>query len=282
MACRRTSDGGGKGKKDETDGKDENEGNPTPTTITPPATRHRRRDNGDATTATTMTTPDQATVGRSSDPRGLVVKICGITTAQDGLAALEAGADWLGFMRWPRSKRYLEREAAARLVAELRSRSPGPFQAVGVFVDADREALAADVAAIGLDRVQLHGGEPAAFARALPWPVLKAIRAADREGFNRQADAYDGLDLLADAFDPARPGGTGATYDHGMLEELVRRRRVIVAGGLGPDNVGAVVERLRPWGVDVSSGVESAPGRKDAALMKAFVQAARAAWPGSR
>jgi phosphoribosylanthranilate isomerase len=223
----------------------------------------------------------QATVGRPGDPGGLVVKICGITTAQDGLAALEAGADWLGIMRWPRSKRYLEREAAARLVAELRSRAPRPFEAVGVFVDADGEALATDVAAIGLDRVQLHGSETAAFARGLPWPVVKAIRAADREGLDRLADACDGLDLLADAFDPARPaqpGGTGAAYDYGMLEGIVRRRRVIVAGGLGPGNVGAVVARLRPWGVDVSSGVESAPGRKDAALVRAFVEAARAAW----
>jgi phosphoribosylanthranilate isomerase len=207
----------------------------------------------------------------------LLIKICGITSVGDGVAALEAGADWLGFVRWPKSPRFVETDTAAELAAALRSRATRSFQAVGVYVDADRETIERDVAAIGLDRVQLHGSETPEFARALPWPVIKALRARDPSALEKEAHRYEGLDLLIDAFDPDRPGGTGQSHDYDALADLVRTRRVLIAGGLHPGNVGDIVRRLRPWGVDVSSGVESAPGRKDPKAVRAFIQAARRA-----
>lgn len=207
----------------------------------------------------------------------LIVKICGITSVADGLAALAAGADWLGFVRWPKSKRFVEHEKAAELVRELRAQATAPFAAIGVYVDADRGTIEDDIAALGLDRIQLHGNESADFARALPLPALKAIRVRDRTLAAVLAADYPDIDLLADAFDPSLPGGAGMPYDYGILSELTRKRRVIVAGGLHPGNVGDMVELLRPWGVDVSSGVESAPGRKDPARIRAFIDAARRA-----
>ena len=207
----------------------------------------------------------------------LIIKICGITNVEDGLAALEAGADWLGFVRWPKSSRHVDRDDAAGLLQELRRRVPRPFEAVAVYVDADRETILTDREIAGFDRVQLHGMESPEFARALPCPVLKALRVRDAPAARELADRYAGLDLLCDAFDDALPGGTGRAYDYSILSELVAERRIVVAGGWHPGNVGDIVARLRPWGVDVSSGVESAPGRKDADRVRRFIEAARAA-----
>jgi phosphoribosylanthranilate isomerase len=108
----------------------------------------------------------------------------------------------------------------------------------------------------------------------MPVPVIKAIRISDAASI-AQADAYPGVDLLADAADPVLPGGTGRRYDENLVAGLARRRRVIVAGGLNPDNVAEVVRRVRPWGVDVAGGVESSPGLKDHARVARFVAAAR-------
>ena len=209
-------------------------------------------------------------------PASLLIKICGITRLEDGLASLAAGADWLGFVRWPRSKRYLPLDLCAEFIDNLKTRAVRPFAAVGVYVNADHATIEAEIAAARLDRVQLHGEETLAFARGLSRPVLKALRIRD-EASLRQADDYEGLDLLADAWDPALPGGSGQAYDYAMLRDLTRRRRVIIAGGLGVANVGPVVNELRPWGIDVSSGVEIAPGRKDPVKVREFINAARAA-----
>jgi phosphoribosylanthranilate isomerase len=211
-------------------------------------------------------------------PSPLIVKICGITSIEDGMTALEAGADWLGFIRWPPSKRYIETVHAAGIVHELRDRAPRPFEAIGVYVDAGAETIRSDVTAIGFDRIQLHGEETLAFARQLPYPVVKAIKAENPTRLAELATIYDGLDLLVDTWDPDLPGGTGKGHPDDALAhlaDLMRARRVLLAGGLHPGNVGARVGRLKPWGVDVSSGVESAPGRKDPARVRAFIDAAR-------
>lgn len=208
-----------------------------------------------------------------------LVKICGIARVEDGMAALRAGADWLGFVRWAKSPRWRPADEAARLIREIRERGPGPFQAVGVYVDATLEEIERDAAALGLDRVQLHGNETPELAAALTRPAIKAIRVKDGASL-RRAEDFPGIDLLADTFDPALPGGTGRGYDYGLLRDLTARRRVLVAGGLTPETVGAVVASLAPLGVDVSSGVETAPGVKDHARMISFIQAARAGAAG--
>ncbi|MCE5228716.1 phosphoribosylanthranilate isomerase [bacterium] len=210
----------------------------------------------------------------------LIIKICGITRVEDGMAALGAGADWLGFIRWPKSPRWRADQEMARIIRELRERAPKPFQAVGVYVDSPVDDIERDAERLGLDRVQLHGDESPEVAAALSRPAIKVIRVRDAESL-RRADDFPGIDLLADTFDPALPGGTGRGYDYGLLRELAARRRVIIAGGLTPENVGAVVASLMPFGVDVSSGVESEPGVKDHARIISFIQAARAGAAGA-
>ena len=206
----------------------------------------------------------------------LIVKVCGITRPEDGLAALEAGADWLGFIRWPRSPRYLPLEDCLALVHHLRMRASVPFESVGVYVDAERDLIEREAAAIGLDRIQLHGQEPPELAAALSRPAIKALRFKDAASL-ALAEAYPGLDLLVDAWVESSPGGTGQAYDYGLLAGLTARRRVIVAGGLDAGSVGAVVAALRPWGVDVSSRVETSPGVKEHDKMREFIGAARRA-----
>lgn len=205
-----------------------------------------------------------------------IIKICGITRAEDGAAALRAGADWLGFIRWPKSPRWRDAVDAAETLKSIRAAADRPFEAVGVYVNASIEEIEADADAIGLDRVQLHGNESLELARALSRPAIKVIRVRDA-GSLKLADEFPGIDLLADTFDAALPGGTGRGYDYELLRELIARRRVLIAGGLTPETVGAVIAGLRPFGVDVSSGVESAPGVKDHARMISFIEAARAA-----
>ncbi|MEN6627898.1 MAG: phosphoribosylanthranilate isomerase [Candidatus Sumerlaeia bacterium] len=204
-----------------------------------------------------------------------IIKVCGITRAEDGLAAVRAGADWLGLIRWPKSPRFRPAESARELIGRLRAESGRPFEAVGVYVDASADEIERDADALGLDRVQLHGDESLETARALSRPAIKVIKIRDAASL-RAADEFPGLDLLADTFDPALPGGTGRGYDYELLRDLIRRRRVLIAGGLTPETVGAVVAALAPWGVDVSSGVESAPGIKDHARIISFIHAARA------
>lgn len=208
-----------------------------------------------------------------------IVKICGITRVEDGVAAIGAGAEWLGFVRWAKSPRWRPVAEAAELISEIRERAPRPFEAIGVYVDATLEDIERDAAALGLDRVQLHGDESPEFAAALARPAIKVIRVRDAASL-RRAEDFPGIDLLADTFDPALPGGTGRGYDYGLLRDLTARRRVLIAGGLTPETVGAVVASLAPLGVDVSSGVESAPGVKDHARIISFIQAARAGAAG--
>ena len=204
--------------------------------------------------------------------RPLCVKVCGITRAADAVAAIEAGADLLGFNFYPKSPRYLTPEDAAPIVALL----PRQVLAVGIFVDADVDAVRHAIATAKLGLVQLHGHESAHFCRGFGVPGMKALRVASLADLEDAAVPYPDGWLLADTADPARYGGTGRALP---IEPVPRdlARRLFIAGGLTPETVTDVVRRIRPLGVDVCSGVERAPGVKDHALLKDFVTHAKTA-----
>jgi phosphoribosylanthranilate isomerase len=203
------------------------------------------------------------------------VKICGITRPEDAAEAVAAGADALGFVFVPGTPRCVPVELAARIVAGL----PPFVSCTGLFVDAPLERILEVVAAARLDTVQLHGAEAPALAAALKSRVrvIKAFRVrgpeslASLEAYLPAAEAF-----LLDAHVPGAHGGTGARFDWELAVEARRfGKALILAGGLNPGNVAEAVKRVRPYALDVSSGVESSPGVKDPARLRAFVAAAR-------
>lgn len=207
------------------------------------------------------------------------VKVCGLTTPEDARAAAEAGADAIGFVFWPKSPRALDVETARRIAAAL-----PPFVArVGVFVDASRDELRRVAEAVPLELVQLHGHEPLEALEDLPRRAIKALGVNadfDVEQARRYAERADAL--LLDTGGQVLPGGSGRTFDWTVAREVrARVPRLILAGGLTPDNVAAAITAVRPDAVDVSSGVESSPGRKDAARLRAFIEAVRSVAPQS-
>lgn len=204
-----------------------------------------------------------------------LVKICGVTSPEDARAAVDAGAAAIGLVFWSRSPRAVDLLAARRIAASL----PPFVLRVGVFVDESPDAIARISDGVGLDLVQLHGGEPPEALATLPRRALKAVRVGS--GF-RPEDVlrYAGhaAGLLLDSGDAALPGGTGRPFDWSVVAGLRERLGfVVLAGGLTPDNVATAIRAVRPDAVDVSSGVEAAPGRKDPAKMRAFVAAVRGA-----
>ena len=202
----------------------------------------------------------------------MFLKICGITRLSDALHAVEHGAGALGFVFWPQSSRHINPERAAAIIAAL----PPRIGAVGVFVNEPVEGIRAIVAQTGINMVQLHGDEAAAYADALDWPVLRAVTVDQVE----QASAAwpPGTTFLMDAADPVRRGGTGKTINWQQAASAARARRIVLAGGLTPDNVADAIGRVRPFGVDVSSGVEDAPGVKNADKVARFLASARSAF----
>ncbi len=201
------------------------------------------------------------------------IKVCGVTTVEDARAAIAAGVDAIGLNFVPTSKRFLAPEAAAALI---RAAGRDAVSWVGVVADEPPSRVTELLRHVGLDLVQLHGKEPPAELEALSPGAYKAVAIAGPEDVER-ARRYGGERLLVDAHVPGLLGGSGQTFDWALVRELVRERRVVLAGGLRPDNVASAVEALRPWGVDVASGVEHAPGRKDPTAMRSFVERARAA-----
>lgn len=197
------------------------------------------------------------------------VKVCGITRLEDALTAARLGADALGFVFWPGSKRYLEPSRARPIVEAL----PPFVTPVGLFVDAEPGAIEAATLASGVRALQLHGRESPADCRALPLPTLKALGVESEASIDR-ADEYDVAGLVLDA---PNGGGSGRTFDWAILERRRPRAPFLVAGGLRSDNVGEAVRRLTPYGVDVSSGVESSPGVKDQQKLERFFDALRQA-----
>jgi phosphoribosylanthranilate isomerase len=207
------------------------------------------------------------------------VKICGITVLDDALAAVEAGADMLGFNFYPPSPRYVGRATCARLVNALQSRSLA-VTTVGIFVDMSPVDVLAILDECGLDLAQLSGNEPPDDLDILGERAFKGIRPQDsREApvlAARYACRAEPPVLLVDASAGAGQfGGTGRVADWGAASALAGQYPILLAGGLRPENVAAAVAAVHPWGVDVASGVESSPGRKDAAMTAAFVRAAR-------
>ena len=208
------------------------------------------------------------------------VKICGLTNLEDALAAVEAGADMLGFNFYPGSPRYIEPGRCAEITASLRERQVAAVT-VGVFVNAPASDIDRILQDCGLHLAQLHGDEPPAALEVLEGRAFKAIRpqtAAEAESSARRyahIGLKDGPALLVDAYRDGQYGGTGSVADWSLAKTLAAEAPILLAGGLTPDNVGAALAQVRPWGADVASGVESRPGRKDPQMLEAFVQAVR-------
>lgn len=200
------------------------------------------------------------------------VKIEGITTAQDAEMAIDAGADALGFVFYPPSPRSVDIETAREIV-----RGMPPFvTSVGVFVNESVEQVRRVREGVGLVAVQLHGDETPEMVRALGPGVIKAFRVGP--DFSPDIiEAYGVSTFLLDAYRKDLPGGTGEVFDWEIAIECRRRGRLILAGGLTPENVAEAVRKVRPYAVDVASGVESEPGRKDHSKVRAFIQAAKGA-----
>jgi phosphoribosylanthranilate isomerase len=190
----------------------------------------------------------------------MFVKICGITQTKDGEAAVALGASALGFICWPGSPRFVTADRVRAIVAAL----PPSLTTVGVFVNQPARHINAVARETGLNAVQLHGDETPAIAAEVALPVIKSVTLDSTDESAPSVDEWpDDVVLLADARDPVRRGGTGVTTDWSAAAALAARRRLLLAGGLNAENVAAAVARVRPYGIDVSSGVEQSPGVKD-------------------
>lgn len=198
----------------------------------------------------------------------MLVKICGITRPQDAQAAVDLGASAIGFIFWPKSPRYIEPAAARAIAASL----PAFVTAVGVFVNEPVPRINEVARETGLGAVQLHGDEAPADLAGLERPVVKAISRIEETTAGRWPAR---VRLLVDADDPVRRGGTGARADWNAAAALARQRPIVLAGGITPENVADALHAVRPFGIDVSSGVEAAPGIKDAARLQALFDALR-------
>ena len=199
------------------------------------------------------------------------VKICGITSIDDAQAAVEAGADALGFMFYEPSPRYLTPEEAGAIIREL----PDHVARVGVFVDADEPPIRSTSTSAGLDTLQFHGNESPDFCTQFELRTIKAFRMKDRESLAQLA-GYRTDAWLLDSYVQGVPGGTGERFNWDLAVEAKRLGcPILLAGGLTPDNAGKAVDQVAPFGLDVSSGVEAAPGRKDAAKMATLIASAK-------
>jgi len=213
------------------------------------------------------------------------VKICGITKLEDALAAIDAGADFLGFNFYPKSPRYLTVERCAELTAAVRSRSSA--LCVGIFVNEDFETIKNIMRQCDLDLAQLHGEEKPEQIAALGGRAFKAFRGAGENHAayaaasplslkGREAGGENELPaFLVDAYSTTQYGGTGHKADWAAAQTLAAQYPLFLAGGLTPENVTEAIRQVNPWGVDVASGVERAPGVKDHAKVRLFVERAK-------
>jgi phosphoribosylanthranilate isomerase len=207
----------------------------------------------------------------------MIVKICGIKTLAEALAALDAGADLLGFNFYPPSPRYLEPEDCVRIMSTLRATGK-KVTAVGVFVNEEPQRVREILEICALDLAQLSGDEPPASLAALNGCAFKAVRPsslAEAENFLNVYARHAAPALLVDAHVKGAYGGTGEISNWAIARHLSAQAPVLLAGGLTSQNVGAAIRAVQPWGVDVASGVESSPGVKDAARISDFIAAVR-------
>ena len=201
-----------------------------------------------------------------------LVKICGVTSVADAAVAVDAGADMIGLIFHPPSPRYVTPEQAESIVASL----PPELPAVGVFVNKSLETITEVARESGISRVQLHGDESPDLCRRLPWRCIKTFRFTDKVQPEMMPD-YPVHAFLIEGFHDELYGGGGVKADWFRVATLHSYGRIILAGGLTPDNVREAIATVRPYAVDVCSGVEAAPGRKDAAKVRDFVKYAKSA-----
>lgn len=202
----------------------------------------------------------------------MFLKICGITRRDDARHAVEAGASALGFVFWPRSPRRIGIEVAEEIISHL----PQGVTAVGVFVNESITNIRHVIEETGIDVVQLHGDEPPDYVSLLGCPVIRGVNV---EAAKEACETWpEETTLLLDGADPVRRGGTGMITDWIGAAKLARRRKVVLAGGLTPGNVAEAIETVRPFGVDVSSGVEKSTGVKDWDKVTRFLTNARRAF----
>jgi len=198
------------------------------------------------------------------------VKICGLTTVDDAVRCIEAGADAIGLNFWPGSPRCVDVATARAIVEGARDRAV----MVGVFVDFNLEQVREILRETGIQWAQLHGDEPPELLAELLPNAYKAIAVKDGSAIEL-ARSYPGEHLLLDASVRGMPGGTGRTFDWDIAAAVAKERKLTLAGGLNPDNVAEAIQAVNPFRVDVASGVEIAPGRKDHAQVQAFITAAK-------
>jgi len=212
------------------------------------------------------------------------VKICGLTNLDDARCAAAAGADFLGFILYPKSPRYIAPEQIAAIAEAIRGEfGPSAPRCVGVFVNESPEHVQACLDTASLDLAQLHGDEPPEVIQRLHPRAFKAIRPPSRGAAEASLSIYRDAfpddeslpQLLLDAYHPERFGGTGLQVDLTVAQPVARQCRLLLAGGLAPETVGEAIRQVRPWGVDVSSGVERTKGIKDQARVRAFIHAVR-------
>jgi phosphoribosylanthranilate isomerase len=199
------------------------------------------------------------------------VKICGLTTVQDAVECVEAGADAIGLNFWPGSPRRVDAATARAIVRAVGDRA----ELVGVFVDFSLDQIRQILSDTGIRWAQLHGREPPQMVAALLPYAYKALGVRDASVVEL-ARAYPGEHLLLDASVPGIPGGTGRTFDWRIAAQIACERKLTLAGGLGPQNVADAIRVVQPYRVDVASGVEKSPGRKDLSLVHAFIAAVKA------
>lgn len=203
----------------------------------------------------------------------VIVKICGLTNEADALAAAHAGADALGFVFYESSPRRVSIEQAGEIVRRL----PAPVVKVGVFVNAPEELVLRAISECGLNLLQFHGDEPPEYCSQFGIMSMKAFRIRDAASLEAVA-LYPTDAWLLDAYSPDVVGGTGATFNWELARTVQGRGRpIFLAGGLTAENVAAAIRQVQPYGVDVSSGVEASPGKKDHQRVEAFIRAAKGA-----
>jgi phosphoribosylanthranilate isomerase len=208
------------------------------------------------------------------------IKICGITNIQDATVAVEAGADMLGFIFVPNTPRFIEPEHASEIVAAIRN-SKFEIRFVGVFVNDSTETVRSAMQIAQLDYAQLHGDESVDTVCALSPHIYKSLRPRDATQAHAQIEMYrDAVEFntpafLVDAYDAKQYGGTGKRADWDIARDLAQSFPILLAGGLNAENVADAIRVVQPWGVDVSSGVERAPGLKDHARVKEFIANAK-------